>query len=238
MRRFRTQNDDKSVLETNDKGQTARITYPNGDSRGFKYDAKGQIVEKSFQKKGETEPTVLKRQGNTDWWTSNKGDISHSQGDKVEKGVYSSIDVEKGELIRKTDGSVAKGEGKFDLAAQKKQLEEVAGKLITNPQQREQFKKNMETFEKRAADQKIPESEVGRTYNELARLMLSSKSEALGQKERVQIAQQAMRQAADPTTIDQGMHPTCNVATVEVNMYMKEPSKAVKVVADVATARS
>ena len=44
-----------------------------------------------------------------------------------------------------------------------------------------------------------------------------------------------MLHAADPRTIDQGMHETCNVTTVESRMFTKNPSAAVSLIDQVAT---
>ena len=48
-------------------------------------------------------------------------------------------------------------------------------------------------------------------------------------------AEQIISHAARPTEIDQGLHPSCSVATLEVRTYSRHPSAAARMVADFAT---
>jgi hypothetical protein len=54
-------------------------------------------------------------------------------------------------------------------------------------------------------------------------------------KQRQALARQVLDNAADPTSIDQGSHNTCNVTTLESRAYSRTPSEAARMVADVAT---
>ncbi|MBX9771316.1 MAG: hypothetical protein K2X29_08085, partial [Candidatus Obscuribacterales bacterium] len=45
---------------------------------------------------------------------------------------------------------------------------------------------------------------------------------------------QVLNHASNPTTVDQGSHPTCNVATVEHRLYSRHPELVAQMVADAA----
>src|SRR5262249_5423940 len=76
--------------------------------------------------------------------------------------------------------------------------------------------------------------EIIGTYREVARMMDSPAKEPLVPELRQVVALQVMHHAADPTTIDQGFHPTCNVSTVEARLYTRSPSSIARLVADTA----
>ncbi len=81
-------------------------------------------------------------------------------------------------------------------------------------------------------------SEIVKTYENVSRLIESTGQSAIDQPGRIKIAEQALHHAAYPTQIDQGRHDTCNVSTVEVRTFMRNPSAATKLIADVATTGS
>jgi hypothetical protein len=77
-------------------------------------------------------------------------------------------------------------------------------------------------------------SEIAKTYNEIDRLLVAKGDKALKPEQRKDLAEQIIRQAADPTTIGQGAHNTCSMATVETLMYTRNPSDAARLITDVA----
>src|SRR5262249_14230955 len=81
------------------------------------------------------------------------------------------------------------------------------------------------------------EKELAATAHELTRLLEAKDNPKLGVSaaDRVLLAEQALEHAADPTAIDQGAHPTCQTTTVEARIFTTDPSKAVKLIADVST---
>jgi len=118
---------------------------------------------------------------------------------------------------------------------QREKLERLAEeKFKDNPEKLAEFKENMRRLEARAAKDGLSDAEVAKTFKETSRLLEAQANKPLSPERRVNLAEQVMRQAADPTTIDQGKHNTCNLATVESRMYTKNPSDAAKLVADVA----
>jgi len=64
--------------------------------------------------------------------------------------------------------------------------------------------------------------------------METDKDAKIPEAKRIELAEQVMSQAADPYTVDQGYHNTCNVASLESRLYSKNPSAVAQMVADIA----
>lgn len=95
------------------------------------------------------------------------------------------------------------------------------------------IKGHMEAFEKRCRERGLPEQEVSKTYQEVKRVLESA--EVAKNCSPVKLAREILRNAADPTRIDQGQHPTCNVTSYECKLYAQSPAEAARLVASVAT---
>jgi len=125
-----------------------------------------------------------------------------------------------------------------EAKAQREHLEEVARSKM-KPDEFKKFQEDMDSLEKRASEQKPPMTpdKVRDTYKEVFRLIEAPDGKDVPIKvgDRVKLAEQVMHQAAHPTSVDQGYHNTCNVATVEARLYTTDPSRAAKLVSDVAT---
>lgn len=151
------------------------------------------------------------------------------------------------ELTTTSDGKVSiadkPGETPHEVPAteavkvMRRRLDNLAAEKITDPEKRAKFKADMLRFEDRGRNESPPlsETEVRKTYKEMERLLSKTGDTPLKQQERIAIAEQAMSQCARPSSIDQGQHDTCNMATVEAKTYTDHPSSALKLVADVAT---
>jgi hypothetical protein len=100
------------------------------------------------------------------------------------------------------------------------------------------LKADMAAFEARAGQAGLDASEIAKTYENVSRLIESTGQSTVDQPSRIKIAEQALHHVAYPTEIDQGRHDTCNVSTVEVRTFMRYPSAATKLIADVATTGS
>jgi len=145
-----------------------------------------------------------------------------------------------------------------DARVERARLRDLAEKNITNPQELKRFEEDMVRFEARSAkleetyqkqlqaEGKSPEDaakeahkraqeETARTYHELSRLMETTEfgKTSLKPPMGAYIAERTLYHLADPTTIDQGLHPTCQTATVEARTFTNDPSKAAKLIADV-----
>ncbi len=131
-----------------------------------------------------------------------------------------------------------------NVQAERKQLRELAEKSIADATERKKFLDDMEAFERRAKERHLPNSEVSKTYHEISRLLSTGAKQlahempysdtAIRGLACIHLGQQVMSQAADPTSICQGHHNTCNVTTIEARTYTLSPSAAAHLVADVA----
>lgn len=121
-----------------------------------------------------------------------------------------------------------------DIRYDRAKLSDQAERNIKDPYELDQFKRDMALFEQRAKEAKPPlsQEEIARTYSEISKLMEAGGDKPLTHEERVKIATQALHHAAMPESIAQGNHNTCNVATVETRMYTREPSAAIRLVAE------
>lgn len=99
----------------------------------------------------------------------------------------------------------------------------------------ERFQRDMSKFEARlgGGGDNLSAAEIARTYQEISRILEAKGEHPIKTADRLAIAEQVMHQAADPTSIDQGKHATCNVATIECRVYSLKPSEAARLVADV-----
>ena len=166
------------------------------------------------------------------------------------------------DLSRNSDGSIKISEKAGDkpyesindpkIKAERDRLSHLAEQKITDPEELDRFQADMARFEDRSrkieADFKTEgwkpadaaekaHAEVTKTYAQISRLLEAGDNPRipLDAKQRTQIAEQIMSHAATPTSIDQGQHNTCNVTTVEVRTYSKDPSAAARLVVDAAT---
>lgn len=157
--------------------------------------------------------------GGADYPTAHPRHVHHAEGD-----------------VHPSEKHVTKpaAEAPKDLAGERTHLKDLADSNIDRSSQK-RFKDDMESFEQRAHARGLSDKEIQDTYHEVARLIEATGDHPLNHDDRVVIAEQVMHQAAHPTEISQGHHKTCNVTTVECCTYTCEPSKAAKLVADVAT---
>lgn len=156
-------------------------------------------------------------------------ELAKPEKEKINKPVV----VES--LVKPTDKSAEAKPSQEKLKDAKEQLiKHAEEKFKDDPAKLKQFKENMRLFEERAGRDNLSPAEIAKTYREIDRLLEAKGDKPLGAQQRKGLAEQIMRQAADPTTIDQGRHNTCSMATVEARMYTRNPSDAAKLVADVA----
>ena len=111
-------------------------------------------------------------------------------------------------------------------------LEARAHDAIKSDAKQKQFTEYMTTFEKRAKERKLPQEEVLATLLQVGRV-LDPENKLLHDNGPL-LAKSMIRNAANPTGIDQGGHNTCNVTTLECRLYTQEPSVPTKLVADIA----
>lgn len=96
------------------------------------------------------------------------------------------------------------------------------------------FSRDMVTFAERARAAGISENEVAETYRHVGRILDGGPNGRLSHEQRLVLASQVIHNAAFPTQIRQNEN-TCNVTTLEVRTYLRQPSAAAALIADVVT---
>ena len=122
--------------------------------------------------------------------------------------------------------------------SEKELLLQSIDKYITDDGKLKHFKEDLNTFEKRANDDNLPDSELEDTFGNIRRILEDTENPLHSDRDRMILALQVMHHAAKPYLIDQGNHDTCVLSTLEVRAYTRIPSKASKLVADIATQNS
>jgi len=171
--------------------------------------------------------------------------------ERIAEGKYKIKDQDGEKTSTKYD------EANPDLRLERARLCDAAEKHVQFPEQLKRFQEDMATFEARsvkledtykkqliaqgttpepAAEQarKSARQEMARSYHELTRLMETTEfgSTELKPPMGAQIAIRTLFHLADPTTIDQGLHPTCQTSTVQARAFTNDPAKAARVIAD------
>lgn len=178
--------------------------------------AKGQRYDKSADGHGGTVERVF-------------GD---TRADKF--ALVTSRDGEMEVFAKGADGKdmVSKASGDPSVRFAREELLAKADLSISDPVELARFKADIVRFESRSQSQGLKPSQIEDTYTEVGRL-LRTPGFHNSQKERTDLARQVMSHAAEPTSINQGVHNTCTIASLEVNIYSKRPEKAAALVAQV-----
>ncbi|MBX9689458.1 MAG: hypothetical protein K2X27_22300 [Candidatus Obscuribacterales bacterium] len=132
-----------------------------------------------------------------------------------------------------TEGNKAHAKGKHSESARDLLLRNLEAKFGKDSS--EDLKKYMEQFEKRASANQLSKYEVTETYQQINRILSATGEKPLTPELRHQIAREMLHHCATPEIISQGGHNTCNATSVEVRTYSLHPSKAAKLMADMAT---
>lgn len=103
-----------------------------------------------------------------------------------------------------------------------------------NRNRQSELMQSMQDFEARARRQGLSEREVAESYAKVGE-MLGAKQSRLPVGQRASIAQQFIRQAADPSTIHQ-VDATCTIAALENRIMTRHPSVAADLLAQAVTA--
>jgi|GEM_PF-749838 len=119
--------------------------------------------------------------------------------------------------------------------ARTKLLEAAERSYADNPGKFDAFKEQVEKFEERGKRDGLSDQVMDDTYDNVRRLLEFEGETPTTAEQRERLAEQVMTQAANTNLIDQGHHNTCNMNTVEVRTYTRNPDDASRLVADVAT---
>ncbi len=236
---FSKLNSDRTVSGTDDQGRLREQSYTDKTVRTFEYDKNGNLSQETrFENKDDKNPTVWSRQGSTSFWASNKGALIEGKW-QVKDGKFS-IQDESGLSTMGADGKYkVDDKQKIDLASdlksQREGLQEIIALKVNDSSEAQRFKSEMDTFEKRAKEAGLSDKEVAKTYRELTRLLVTPGDQPVSQADKTRLAMHAISHFADPTSIDQGWHNTCNVTTVESVLATTQPAAMARLLADVGT---
>lgn len=120
------------------------------------------------------------------------------------------------------------------VEAERKGVMERAEKRFSDPAELARFKADMVRFEQRASDRKLEPTKVADTYKAIGQMLDGGPDAKISQDDRNLLAQQVMSHAANPTSVDQGFHDTCALASLESNIYTKDPDRAARLISEVS----
>jgi len=162
--------------------------------------------------------------------------------------------IDSVELARKTakqsDASLKEELSARETLNQSKHTLEVnARAVITNKTECDQFLADMRDFEKgyverTPLDRAKALVEIAETYKQVDRLLTATSDKILDPPNwkhssgetpwRVQIAEQIMHHAADPSSISQGVLAVCTTTALQIRQYYRDPSSVARLITDVA----
>jgi hypothetical protein len=148
----------------------------------------------------------------------------------------------------KEDPEVKAEREKLEKRARETMKEPELGKYLDNmkkfeervPELQRQYQREFEAkgmspeAAAKEAEKKAHE-QVENTCKNMEKLLEKNDKAPVSDRDRAIIAQQAMEHAANPGSISQGSHGTCNAAVVETRTFTKDPAEATRLLADVAT---
>ena len=120
-----------------------------------------------------------------------------------------------------------------DVLAAHDSLMNVVNREVSNPAERDRFRQNLDTFERRASEEGLSAKQVTETYGQLRRMTENAPSSPFSHQERNQVAEQWATRLADPTTAKQGWHDTCGWTVEEMELLTRRPEKITAKMAEV-----
>lgn len=228
----------------NSEGQIIGAHGVNGN-RAFGYDADGKLNTLTF------ESGAVIRKENGVWM----GQVQQADGTFKDDVWFRGSIVADGDgsiryvhgadengyvVIDSINGSKMKLKGdkleytSANLAVEAASLKHLAKEAFPDVARAERFDKLLKEFDVEAAKRGITDEKKALLYLQVNRLLEANPLAVLSQTERADLAEQLMSHAVHPNTVDQGMNSTCNVTTLEVRNYAKDPEKNAQLLADIA----
>jgi hypothetical protein len=222
-------------------GQPFHVKKADGSEISVKRANDGSVTQIEHSRDGKVESTIV-RDGDG-WKQTIAGEEFKFKEVKVNNdGSITKLDEKFAGVRERPDGFVllvdSLGQERispFALDAQRARVMELQQRVLPTPEHQARFKKFMDEFEARAANNDPPlyQEEIANTYLHIERVLAADGS-TFTMAERALIAQQMMLKAADPVGINQGQFNTCNVtAELEHRFFSRYPSRATRVIADV-----
>lgn len=121
-----------------------------------------------------------------------------------------------------------------ELSTERAKLIDLAKSTIHIDKERREFLQNMQKLEDRAKRESVPSGQIAATFSDLARIIAPDLKSPLSQREKVRMAEGAIKAAADPRSNDQGKYGTCQTIVAENRLYAKSPSTITGLLAQIA----
>ena len=229
--------DDRAGIRTiaDANGKIVQTNDARGYSSRYEYSADGNLSKVSHSD-GSSWTTT----DGTTWHIEQPGKPASEWRGKITTESDGSLRFDDGSnppFVRKLDGSeeVQWPNGRVeyrnvDYGAERQRLESLAYSKFPDRAQADRFLALSREVEARG----LPPQEVADYYHQINRLLQGGGESALGPAERLRVSEQIMLEAARPTTIDQGANSTCNVTTLELRAFQRNPADAARLVTDVA----
>lgn len=123
---------------------------------------------------------------------------------------------------------------KADLTNEARSFERLARESFPDAARHQRFDKLMKEFDEEAVKRGYSTEKTALFYKQINRLLEPNPAAVLSQAERADLAEQALSHAVKPSTVDQGCNSTCNVTTLEVRNYSRDPERNAQLLADIA----
>ena len=121
-------------------------------------------------------------------------------------------------------------------------LATLADQVITDKNAQNQFKTDLDSFEKRADTNGLTAAQVQQTYDQVGLMLKDAPNSPLTAAQRVEISSQLMAHLADPTSttgpnapVEQGWHDTCGWDILETRLLTQDPDKMTAKIAEAVT---
>lgn len=163
----------------------------------------------------------------SDQFQSEKNGPDRSTADKSAQGKIGDSVPDK--IADKVQSNVANPQ-QMQLEKSRAVLIMLVSDKIPGAARQNDFLSYMATFEKRAQNGGLTNLEVSKTYDQLGRL-LNANNGKIPEQDRILAAESFALHMADPKTVDQGQHNTCNVTTIAKRNMFRNPSLMAELVA-------
>lgn len=226
---------------TTASGEKFEITYTNKDNSD-------NMIQSMKSSSGDTYELV-RGSGPADFYykhTKNEHPGENIRAIRFDRnGSLEELDLKGNYKVHKIDGSVADNRGFTEVADARVEKEALIMRNISDAgrdtvQTNKEYTKtwerivhNMSDFES-LAKRHDRADQIGKVYHEVNEL-LSAENSILPYDQRLVLAEQLLRNSAEPYAVDQGNHGTCNVSTVSIRMYAREPAQLARIVKEATT---
>ncbi len=156
----------------------------------------------------------------------------------IKDSQFGADGAKRGEIVKDAVGNVLSDTRPIrpvgELSIERAKLIDLAKSTIHIDKERREFLQNMQKLEDRAKRESVPASQIAATFNDLARIIAPDSKSPLSQREKVRMAEGAIKAAAEPRSNDQGKYGTCQTIVAENRLYSKSPSTITGLLAQIA----